>query len=368
MNSKIKLLYFCSDFVVGLTQAHTEQIEFLSKQRDIELYCITSEIEQEHGLQERLKETGADITVVKNLDVHRNFRGLSQKIERIIREKNITHVNVHNNWQLALTGYINSNPFNGLKFKLIYTIHGYRHNNPFKAVLAIGAIGMALGIAANRVISMSDYVSRRFWFLNYKTDRVFYMMNKPEYMKTENVIDTSKIEMVFPAQFRKGKRQEILIYALARYINNTGDKAVRLHLPGDGPLLNDIKRLAKNLGVENNVIFYGKITLNEVINLYEKTNIALCSSNVETYGRCIAEPFMLGRCVITQRTGVASDIIRHGKNGFFFKNAKDLTKILVDLHNHPDKIRQNAMQAFEDRKIFFPDNVMETYIDTLEKA
>lgn len=364
----IKLLYFCSDFNIGLTQAHCEQIEHLVNEKSIELHCISSENEQEAGLHDRLKQINAPMTIVKGLDVHSDFKRLTSEIADIIKKYGITHVNVHNNWQLALMSYLKANPFNGLKFKLIYTIHGYRHNHPVKAAVAIGAIGMGLCLFTNRVISMSDYVSRKFWFLSYKTDRVFYMMNKPEYLKEKNLIDTSSLSMVFPAQFRKGKRQEMLIEALKKYIDKTGDKTAILHLPGDGPLLSSIKEYAASLGLEENVKFYGKIPLSNVISLYEKSNIALCSTNVETYGRCIAEPFMLGRCVITTKTGVAGDIIRHGENGFLFSNADELSKIFEKLHQNPELIAKTANQAFEDRSIFFPKNVMKSYISSLEKA
>lgn len=366
--TKIKLLYFCSDYKVGLTQALTEQVEQLSKQNEVELYCISSEDEQEPGLHERLKRIHVHVTIVPGLDVHTNFKALSQKIANLIKSYGITHVNVQNNWQLGLVGVLRINPFNGLHFKLIYTIHGYRHNHPVKAVIAIATIGMALWLFTDRVISMSDYVSKRFWFLGYKTDRVFYMMNKPEYMKTENRIDTTPLSLVFPAQFREGKRQDMLIKAVKKYVDMTGDKQIVLHLPGNGPLLEQMKELANKLNLSNQVKFYGKLSLNEVISIYEKSNLALCSSNVETYGRCIAEPFMLGRCVITQRTGVAGDIIKHGENGFFFKNENDLAKILCSLHERPEKIKQITDRSFKDREIFFPSNVMKTYIDSLKKA
>ena len=66
-------------------------------------------------------------------------------------------------------------------------------------------IGMALLLFADRALSMSSYVSRRFWFLGYKTDIVFYLMNKPQYAKTTNCITGSPLRLVFPAQFRKAR-------------------------------------------------------------------------------------------------------------------------------------------------------------------
>lgn len=363
---KINLLYFCSDFKIGLTQAQTEQVEHLAKESELNLICISSQNEQEPGLHKRLSDIGVQMEIVNDLDVHKNASYLMDQIASIMIKYSITHVNVQNNWQFSLLSRLKLRVGFRQKFKLIYTIHGYRHNHPVKAGIAIAAIGSALGLFSDSVISMSDYVSKRFWFLRHKMDRVFYLMNKPEYNKSVNFVRTDKLSMVFPAQFRKGKRQEMLVKAVRRYIDITDDDSIELHLPGDGPLLSEIKTLVAELQLEKNVKFYGKITLDEVIKLYENCNIALCSSNVETYGRCIAEPFMLGRCVITQKTGVAGDIIKHGENGLIFRNEKDLTGLLIKLHQDTSEISRLANQAFVDREVFYPQNVMNTYLKVLK--
>lgn len=362
------LLFFCSDYQVGLTTALSEQALELKNLPEIKLSCISSEKEMEPGLHEKLKQEHIDMTIIPELDVHKNLKKLAKVIEEIIIEKKITHINVHNNWQLAIISYIKYKKIIPKKFKIIYTIHGYRHNSPFKSFIAISVIGLALLLFADRVISMSTYVSKRFWFIAYKTDLVFYIMNKPEFNKKTNVINSSPIQMVFPAQFRHGKNQDMLIEAVNLYIKETGDKTIKLYLPGDGTLLDDCKKLAQLKGINNNIIFPGKLPHKKVIELYETTNIAIIASNVETYGRCIAEPFALGRCIITKKTGVALDIIKNGENGFFFSTIKELVKILKQLHNNPTIITKTGNNAFEDKFIFSSKSVMQSYINAIRKA
>lgn len=368
MNKKDNLLFFGSDFQVGLTTALSEQILELNNLSEINLYCVSSEKEMEKGLHQKLQSNNVQMTIIRDLDVHKHFKQLANAVEQIIRKKNITHVNVHNNWQLALVSYIKYKRIVSGNFKIIYTIHGYRHNSLIKSFLAIAVIGIALFLFADRVISMSSYVSNKFWFIRYKTDLVFYVMNKPEFVKQENKIYTSPLKMVFPAQFRKGKGQNILIEAVYEYIKKTNDISVRLYLPGDGLLLEQCKYRVNQMNLENNVIFPGKLPHKDVISLYEKSNIALVSSNVETYGRCIAEPFTLGRCVITKRTGVALDIIENNKNGIFFSSGKDLVDILIELHNNPRKIEIIANNAFKDKIVFSTQSVINTYLASIRKS
>ena len=130
---KSKLLFFCSDYQIGLTQAQTEQIIELNKEKSIDLHCISSEKEQEPGLHQKVKEADVNITIVPHLDVHQDFLKLAKTIENIIIKYDITHVNVQNNWQLALLAYLKYRHLIPRKFKIIYTIHGYRHNSPIKA-------------------------------------------------------------------------------------------------------------------------------------------------------------------------------------------------------------------------------------------
>lgn len=365
---KIKLLFFGSDYMVGLTQALTEQLIEIQKEKSLELFGVSSQNEMEVGLHEKVKAAGVNMTIVNDLDIHTNLKGVATQVRSIIDRYGITHVNVHNNWQLAIMAYLKYRHVIPAKFKIIYTIHGYRHNSFFKSLIAIPAIGIALMLFADRVISMSEYVSKRFWFVSYKIDTVFYIMSKPEFNKARNIISGNPLSLVFPAQFRYGKNQNILINAVADYVHQTNDRTLRLYLPGAGELEPTYKQQVKELGLEEMILFPGKLAHKDVIKLYEETNIALCSSNVETYGRCIAEPFALGRCLITKPTGVALDIIKDGENGFFFKTTSELTKILINLHNNPNFLEKVANVAFTDKVVFSRDNVIKTYLSSLSKV
>ena len=364
----IKLLYFCSDYQIGLTQAQTATLVEMSRHKDeLSTIPLSSQNEQEKGLFTTLEEHNIAPLIINDLDEHKDFKKKAKEIAKIIKAKDIAIVNVQNNWQLALVAYV-KHILRPKHFKIVYTIHGYRHNSPFKAVLAIAIIGIGLLLFADRVISMSSYVSKRFWFIKYKTSLGFYMMTQPAFNKLSNHIESKPSRLIFPAQFRKGKNQETIIQAVNIYIKETNDKSIHLNLPGSGPLLDKCKTYVHKLGIEKNISFPGKLSLDKVIAETEKCNVAVISSNVETYGRCITEPFCLGRCVITRPTGIAIDIIRHGKNGFLFNDVQDLTSILIQLHENPSIISLCANQAFKDKIVFKPETVFYSYLNTIERC
>ena len=364
----INLLFFASDYAVGLTTVLAEQVLELKKQDCLNLVSAASENEMEPGLRDRLYDAGVQLNIIPGLDVPRDFKRLSAAIGDIIRKNEIQIVNVHNNWQLALVEWVRFSGISKRKFKIIYTIHGYRNTSAWKPFFAIGLIGTALLCWADRVISMSGYVSKKFWFVRYKTDLVYYIMNKPEFRKTKNEIVTEGLRIVFPAQFRPGKNQSRLIDVIARYIRETGDRSIRVWLPGGGDLLPRCVQKVQAMGLTEQIIFPGLLPHKEVIALYEAANIGLAMTDSETYGRCIAEPFALGRCVVTSRTGIAEDIIRHGENGFIFDTSRELLQILLLLHEHPELIKKNAEQAFVDKEIFAPSEVIRSYVAVLNKT
>lgn len=128
--------------------------------------------------------------------------------------------------------------------------------------------------------------------------------------------------MIFPAQFRHGKNQDVIIRAFAKHIKQTNDGDSRLILPGAGDLLNEMKRLADSLGISNRVEFPGLLSKEDIRQLYLKSNIGIVSSNSETFGQSIVEPFVLGRCVISRPVGIANDIIQNGVNGYIYNHEK----------------------------------------------
>lgn len=367
-NVMTSLLYFCSDYQIGLTQAQTSTLVEICKHKDVlNIIPISSQNEQERGLFDTLLQHQIVPYVIKDLDEHKDFKRKVRDISQIIKDQRIEVVNVQNNWQLAIIAYI-KHIIRPRPFKVIYTIHGYRHNSFFKSIPAIAIIGISLLLFTNRVISMSSYVSKRFWFVRYKTDLVFYMMTQPSFNKTKNIINTSPLRLIFPAQFRKGKNQMIIIKAIEEYIKETGDNEIRCDLPGSGELLDEYKSYVNNHNLNQNITFPGKLSLDDVIERTNQSNVAVISSNVETYGRCITEPFCLGRCVVTRSTGIAQDIIHHGENGFLYNSSNDLKKILILLHQQPSLISSCAKQAFIDKKIFHPNTVFHKYLESIEKC
>lgn len=355
-----KLLFFASDFKIGLSALLTDEL-IAFYQYGIDIVAIAGENEQELGLTKKVKSENIPLTRIAGLDCHANFRALAEKIKDIIVENNIHIVHVQNNWQLALVTYVKYKLLFRHKIRIVYTLHGFRNYSLWKSYIAQLVIGSALFLFADRVICMCSYLKRKFRLLSYKI--VLLPLGVPSSFFPEDLqpLPQNGLQMIFPAQFRHGKNQDVIIRAFAEHIKRTKDDNSILILPGAGDLLNEMKRLTESLGISNRVEFPGLLSKDEIRQLYLKSNIGIVSSNSETFGQSIVEPFVLGRCVISTPVGIANDIIHDGKNGYIYNNQQDLTEKLDYLYAHQDLIYQMGENNYKERDLFNWERISKIY-------
>lgn len=357
----MNLLFFASDYRIGLSSLLTDQLLAIHEETDIKVYGLTGECQQEPGLMNRLLHHGVSIREIKGLDEHGLFFSLTRKIKRIILEQGIEIIHVQNNWQLMLVSYIKAILLPCPQIKIVYTIHGFRNNNYLKSIVARLFIGSMLLVFADKVICMSNFVYNKFKVLSYKMVIIFLGVSDSFFEKKVNEINTTRLSLIFPGQFRHGKNQKLIIEAFSDYVRIADDQHAVLCLPGEGELLTNCRTFANELGLSNQVIFPGLKNKEEIRKLYEGSNIVVISSNSETFGQSIVESFVLGRCIFTRSVGVAPDIIKEGVNGFFFKGKDDLVNLMLTSSKDKSQIKRVGDNNFAQRDTFNWKNIAATY-------
>jgi glycosyltransferase involved in cell wall biosynthesis len=158
-----------------------------------------------------------------------------------------------------------------------------------------------------------------------------------------------------------------LIQATAEYVRRTGDRQVKLALLGDGETYAPCLRLAKTLGIESNLDMPGNCTRAVVLDYYRKATCAVIASNSETFGHCIAEPYVLGIPVLSRPVGIARDIIRQGETGWLFNTPGELADLLVRVL--PDERCRAAVSgnSFRERSLFSWERIRQSYERIIEE-
>lgn len=108
--------------------------------------------------------------------------------------------------------------------------------------------------------------------------------------------------LLFVGQLREYKGVNVLLDAIS--LLNSQGQHIKVNIVGTGPELQNLRRMAKNLSVENNVCFLGNVSDQELIQLYSTCDsVVLPSLNRrEAFGIVLLEAMAAGKNI------VASDI------------------------------------------------------------
>jgi len=135
---------------------------------------------------------------------------------------------------------------------------------------------------------------------------------------------------------------------------------------GDGPLEQDLKRKALEMGISDNIIFLGwRDDLAKIISIYD---IFVLPSLNEGMGRVLVEAMALGKPIVASGIGGIPDLVIHGKNGFLVppKNPKELAKYIQVLLENKDK-REKMGLAGKEMAYNFTSEIMVEKIASLYK-
>lgn len=142
------------------------------------------------------------------------------------------------------------------------------------------------------------------------------------------------LNMIAVASFEVGHGYERVISGLGEYYKSGGGKNIVIHMVGDGTDKSLYMQLAKDNGLNDHVIFYGKKHGEELNKIYDKADIAL-----GTFGWYKKKNYFLSSLKSREYlskglpvvTGVVEDVLQNHKYGLMFPNDPtpvDIAKIL----------------------------------------
>lgn len=165
-------------------------------------------------------------------------------------------------------------------------------------------------------------------------------------------IDTSALTQPLPNPFVSKKISHPILLSVGRLSLNKGFADTIKILPKliktypklsyiiIGEDFGDQKRLTKiatNLGIMNNVHFWGKVDRHKLIAAYQHADIFLHSSYYEAFGIVVAEAMATKTPVIARHAGAIPDLIQHNKTGWLFNSPDQLVQsinfVLQNIHS-----------------------------------
>ena len=206
--------------------------------------------------------------------------------------------------------------------KNIFTVHGLSFlafNNIFLKNFYI-FIEFILSYATNKLIfvSFNDYQIAKSKYINIQNAEIIHnsVPDFKEFRKKDR-IDKKMVKIISVARFDKQKNHKMLLKAFSNlnpYLN------WELNLFGDGILLNECKKLAHNLKIEDRVNFKGFVNNNEILKEYQNNDIFVLCSNWEGFPITTLEAMREGLPIIITDIGGSAEAIIDNYNGFIINN------------------------------------------------
>lgn len=120
-------------------------------------------------------------------------------------------------------------------------------------------------------------------------------------------------------------------------------------LIGKGKELENLKKLAKKLNVENRVLFLGEIENKKLFKYYNMADLFIQPSiGHEAFGITLIEAMACGVPVIASNNGGMKEIVKNGENGFLFEinNKKELKEKILKAINTEFNTREYVKNNF----------------------
>ncbi len=146
---------------------------------------------------------------------------------------------------------------------------------------------------------------------------------------------------------------------------------IKFMLIGDGPILNDLKQLVKELKLENNVIFTGLVEYSDMPTYYNTFDIMVSYSTTETQGLTIIEGLSSSLPVVCINDKSFREMVQNNYNGYLFNTKEEFKKHILDLIYDKDLYKTMSMNAknstYGYSKEVFASRVLQVYHKAIEK-
>lgn len=119
----------------------------------------------------------------------------------------------------------------------------------------------------------------------------------------------------------------------------------KLVIVGDGPDLDKLKELTKELKIENNIIFTGKIALNNIPLYYMLGDIFVTASKTETQGLTVVEAMSASIPVVAVNDDSFKNSVIDDLNGYLFDSDEEYISYISKIYEDKELYDRLSKQA-----------------------
>ena len=175
--------------------------------------------------------------------------------------------------------------------------------------------------------------------------------------------------MLFVGRIASEKNIEFLLDAHSQIVKK--HKNAKLLIVGDGPDLEEYKKLSFKYKIQNNVIFTGKVPWEDVPLYYSISDIFVTASYTETQGLTVVEAMAASLPVIALNDDAFKNTVVDGLTGELFNKKSEYISKMNNLIGNQDKIRNMGEQGRINSEAYsskyFAERVLDVYTLAIKK-
>jgi len=282
---------------------------------------------------------------------------LASKMAEVINKEKLDILHVHYAIPHAVCAVLARDMANE-RVKIVTTLHGtdisvLGYDSSLKGAIKYGieksdvvtAVSESLKKQTMDLIEPDQVIETIYNFV----DEREYVPNDSTELKDYYKIHPDEKVLIHVSNFRNVKHVPDVVKSFA-YIRK--EMPAKLLLVGDGPDMNIVIQLVKQLGLENDVLFLGKQS--NLSELYAICDLKLLLSEKESFGLVLIEAMACGVPCIGTDIGGIPEVIEHNKNGYIVP-LHDIEHVacyaLKLLKNEEllNEFRQNAIMTVKNR-------------------
>lgn len=136
----------------------------------------------------------------------------------------------------------------------------------------------------------------------------------------------------------------------------------RLLLVGDGPDRTSAEKMCRDFGIEDKVVFLGKVK--NPIEALMISDLFILPSEAESFGLAALEALAAGVPVIASNTGGIPELVEDGVSGFLCKvgDVKSMAKKAIRILSNKDDFSDYKSSSLEKAKTFRIDSILPQYL------
>lgn len=278
---------------------------------------------------------------------------LSTKISDVIKEYDLDVLHMHYAVPHAVCGIL-AKHMSGKDVKIMTTLHGtditvlgYDHSLKNAIKFGIEQSDIVTSVShslAQQTYEIIDTNKEIVPIYNFVRENEFPTRHNEELKDCYGILPEEKV-LIHVSNFRRVKRIDTIIETFAKVHERIPSKLILL---GDGPELLDMRQKARELNVEEHVLFLGK--QNDVSAFYQLSDLVLLLSEKESFGLTLLEAMKTGVLPIGTNAGGIKEVIKHEETGFIVNigDSEQAAQYAIQLLENPNLYKQMQSKMLED--------------------